>query len=47
MMSFDVEALFTSVPIEPATSIIKKLLEEDERLAPKDNHDSETDLLSA
>ena len=32
MMSFDVEALFTSVPIEPAISIIKKLLEEDKNL---------------
>ena len=32
MMSFDVEALFTSVPIEPAMSIIKKLLEEDKDL---------------
>ena len=32
MMSFDVEALFTSVPIEPAIAIIKKLLEEDKNL---------------
>ena len=32
MMSFDVEALFMSVPIEPAISIIKKLLEEDKIL---------------
>ena len=32
MMSFDVEALFTSVPIEPAISIIKKHLEEDKDL---------------
>ena len=32
MMSFDVEALFTSVPIEPPISIIKKLLEEDKNL---------------
>ena len=28
MMSFDVESLFTSVPIEPAIAIIKKLLED-------------------
>ena len=27
MMSFDVESLFTSVPIEPSLAIIKKLLE--------------------
>ena len=32
MMSFDVEALFTSVPIEPVISIIKKHLEEDKDL---------------
>ena len=32
MMSFDVEALFTSVPIAPAISIIKKQLEEDKDL---------------
>ena len=32
MISFDIEALFTSVPIEPAISIIKKLLEEDKNL---------------
>ena len=32
MMSFDVGALFTSVPIEPTIAIIKKLLEEDENL---------------
>ena len=32
MMSFDVESLFTSVPIQPAISIIKKLLEEDKNL---------------
>ena len=29
MMSFDVKALFTSVPIEPALKIIEKLLKED------------------
>ena len=32
LMSFDVKALFTSVPIEPAISIIKKLLKEDPTL---------------
>ena len=32
MMSFDVKALFTSVPIEPAINIIKKYLEEDKDL---------------
>ena len=31
-MSFDVKALFTSVPIQPAIQIIKKLLEEDQGL---------------
>ena len=32
MMSFDVKALFTSVPIEPALVIIEKLLKEDQNL---------------
>ena len=32
MMSFGVKALFTSVPIQPAISTIKKLLEEDPEL---------------
>ena len=32
LMSFDVKALFTSVPIEPAVKIIKKLFEEDQTL---------------
>ena len=32
MVSFDVKALFTSVPIQPAINIIKKLLEEDKEL---------------
>ena len=31
-MSYDVKALFTSVPIQPALTIIKKLLEEDNEL---------------
>ena len=32
MMSFDVKALFTSVPIEPALVIIEKPLKEDQNL---------------
>ena len=32
MMSFDVKALFTSIPIQTALDIIKKLLEEDKNL---------------
>ena len=32
MMSYDVKALFTSVPTQPATNIIIKLLEEDQEL---------------
>ena len=32
MMSFDVESLFTSAPVEPSIQIIKKLLEEDRSL---------------
>ena len=32
MVSFDVKALFTSVPIQPAINIIKKLLEEEQSL---------------
>ena len=32
MMSFDVESLFTSVPIQSPLAIIKKLLEEDKNL---------------
>ena len=32
MMSFDVESLFTSVPVGPSIQIIKKLLEEDRSL---------------
>ena len=31
-MSFDVESLFTSVPVEPSIQIIKKLLEDDKSL---------------
>ena len=32
MMSYDVKALFTSLPTKPATNIIKKLLEQDHEL---------------
>ena len=32
LMTFDVKALFTSVPIQPATHVIQKLLEEDQDL---------------
>ena len=32
MMSFDVKSLFTSIPIQPTLTIIKKLLEEDTNL---------------
>ena len=32
MMSFDMKALFTSIPIQPTLKIIKKLLEEDTSL---------------
>ena len=32
IMSYDVKALFTSVPIKPALKIIRKLLEEDQTL---------------
>ena len=46
MMSFDVESLFTSVPVEPSIQINKKLLEEDKMLAPQNQDDSEPDLLS-
>ena len=31
-MSFDVKALFTSIPIQPAINVIQKLLEEDQGL---------------
>ena len=37
MMSFDVESLFTSVPIEPSIGIIKKLLEDDKNLHQRTN----------
>ena len=38
MMSYDVKALFTSVPIQPALNMIQKLLEEDKRTPTDDNH---------
>ena len=37
MMSFDVESLFTSVPIEPSIGIIKKLLEDNKNLHQRTN----------
>ena len=37
MMSFDVESLFTSVPVDPSIDIIKKLLEEDRTLHQRTN----------
>ena len=37
VMSFDVKALFTSVPIEPALVIIEKLLKEDQNLQSRTN----------
>ena len=37
MVSFDVKALFTSVPIRPGIDTIKKLLEEDPELQKKNN----------
>ena len=47
MVSFDVKALFTSVPIQPAITIIKKLLEEDQSLQPEDINVSEQHHLLA
>ena len=35
LMSFDVKALFTSIPIQPAINVIQKLLEEDQELKHK------------
>ena len=46
MMSFDVEALFTSVPVEPSIEIIKNLLEEDRTLHQRNQHGSQSDHLS-
>ena len=44
MMSFDMKALFTSVPIEPAINIIETPGTRQE-FAPQNSHDSETHLL--
>ena len=44
MMSFDVMALSTSVPIEPAINIIETS-ERRQEFAPQKSHDSETHLL--
>ena len=40
-MSYDVKALFTSVPIHPAIDVIKKLLEEDGELQQRTKHVSQ------
>ena len=45
IMSYDVSALFTFIPIEPAINIIKKHLEEDKELHNRTQHDSETHFL--
>ena len=45
-MSYDVNALFTSIPIDPAINIIKKHLEEDKRSTSEDQHDSQAHLMS-
>ena len=37
IMSYDVKALFTSVPIQPATDIIRRLLQEDGELQHRTN----------
>ena len=37
IMSYDVKALFTSVPIQPAIDVIKKMLEEDGELQKRTN----------
>ena len=47
MMSFDVESLFTSVPIQLSIAIIRKLLEEDKNLHQRNHQDSESELLSS
>ena len=46
IMSYDVRALFTSVPIKPALKIIQKLLEGRPHTSTKDHHDSEEHHLS-
>ena len=45
--SYDVKALFTSVPIQPALTIIEKLLEEDPGLQGKNINDSQEHHLSS
>ena len=47
IMSYDVKALFISVPTKPATNIIKKLLEQDQELQHRDTHDSGEHHLSS
>ena len=38
MVSYDVRALFTSVPIQPALEVIEKLLKEDNRRTMSTKH---------
>ena len=47
IMSNDVNLLFTSIPIDPAITIIMKHLRTRQRSAPKDHHDSQSHLLSS
>ena len=47
IISYDVKALFTSVPIQPALTIIEKLLEEDPGLHEKTSNDSQEHHLSS
>ena len=46
IISYDVKALFTSVPIEPAIEIIRKHLEDDKDLPTKNINDSKVHHLS-
>ena len=45
IMSYDVKALFTSVPIQPAINIIKETPGRRQRTTPENIHDSESHLL--
>ena len=47
MMSYDVSALFASIPIDPAIKTIRKQLEEDQDLKEQDQHDSRSHHKSA
>ena len=46
-ISYDVKALFTSVPIQPALNIIEKLLEEDPWAPAENIYDSQEHHLSS